>query len=261
MTEASANRWRRLRVKLDERGPITVLREGFRNNIYRKTISLFLARDTALEHRPYRVPKVLRMRHFTADDLPRARKHFADHTTTYARLLSVGCIGIGAFSAEEDGELVGIGWFAVQDFYDAEVYRFTFEVEPDEVYQFAAFLSESHRNTAVSGAVVAEATRHFRAMGRRRMFGIVDAANTRSLRWHQRLGYREMGRRLITYRGLGITRSHAEPYSVSLLGSAGETPTAAASPARVLKQGTERDEARGRTRAIREGGVPRRAIT
>jgi phosphinothricin acetyltransferase len=89
--------------------------------------------------------------------------------------------------AEEDGEVVGLaafGWFR-----DAVVrpgYRFTVEN--------SVHVRQSHWGRGLGSRLMQELIEAARASGKHAMVAAIDATNEDSIRFHQRLGFAEVGR-------------------------------------------------------------------
>lgn len=82
-----------------------------------------------------------------------------------------------------------VGWGAYGDFRDSNRwpgYRFTVE--------HSVHVAESHWVRGVGRALVAALAGHARGAGKRVMIAGIDGANERSIRFHARLGFRQVGR-------------------------------------------------------------------
>lgn len=89
--------------------------------------------------------------------------------------------------AEADGEVVG--WAAYHEFRPVARwpgYRFTVEN--------TVHVAESHWGAGVGRALMLELLERARAAGRHRMVAAVTGENEDSIRFHERLGFREVGR-------------------------------------------------------------------
>lgn len=193
---------------------LTGAARSIQRRVYSRTDSVFLERPASLPFRAYRLPEGCEIRRFDRGDIAATERYFAPHARTYNRLLSEGLLGYAAFSR---GDLVGIAWFATDDYYDGDVYRFRFPVRPHEVYQFAGLMAVPYRRTALSALVAKKAASDFAAQGRSVFYAITDLNNNISLRWHFGLGFEERGTKLVTRKIFGTAYSHAENYNSAML--------------------------------------------
>lgn len=91
-----------------------------------------------------------------------------------------------AEAAEASGEHRVVGYLSLSDFRPFPGYWPTLEQ--------SIHLAPAARNHGVGAALVGAAVERARAMGRRCLVAGTDAENTGSIRFHERLGYREVGR-------------------------------------------------------------------
>jgi phosphinothricin acetyltransferase len=95
--------------------------------------------------------------------------------------------GEAVLVAEDDG--VVVGWADYHEFRPNDRwpgYRFTVEN--------TVHVRESHQGSGVGRALVLELIERARAHGRHRLIAAVTAENEASVRFHERLGFREVGR-------------------------------------------------------------------
>ncbi len=95
--------------------------------------------------------------------------------------------GHPALVATDDGTVVG--WGAYSDFRDSSRwpgYRFTVEQ--------SVHVAESHWARGVGRALVVALADHARGAGKRVLIAGIDGGNEPSIRFHARLGFREVGR-------------------------------------------------------------------
>lgn len=139
------------------------------------------------------------LRDATAADVPAMTAIYAHHvlhgTGTFeeeppdaadiaARMAKVQDIGYAWLVAEEDGLILGYGYFA--PFRPRSAYRFTAE---DSVY-----VRDDIRGQGVGKALVAELLRRAEAMGIRQMVAVIgDSENVGSIGLHISLGFRQVG--------------------------------------------------------------------
>ena len=139
------------------------------------------------------------LRDATAADVPAMTAIYAHHvlhgTGTFeedppdqadiaARMAKVQQAGYGWLVAEEDGLILGFGYFA--PFRPRSAYRFTAE---DSVY-----VRDDIRGQGVGKALVAELLRRAEAMGIRQMIAVIgDSENVGSIGLHISLGFRQIG--------------------------------------------------------------------
>jgi phosphinothricin acetyltransferase len=90
--------------------------------------------------------------------------------------------GYPVIVAENDSGLIGYASFG--DFRAWPGYRFTVE--------HSVYARADHRGKGVGGALMRELIDRARAMGKHVMIGGVDADNTASLRFHERLGFEKV---------------------------------------------------------------------
>jgi len=92
--------------------------------------------------------------------------------------------GYPVLVAEQQGKVVGYASFG--DFRSYPGYRFTVE--------HSVHLAENCRGQGIGTALVAALLPLASALGKHVMVAAVDAANLGSIRFHQRLGFKEVGR-------------------------------------------------------------------
>jgi hypothetical protein len=182
--------------KLREKGLGGLPVWAFRTYIYRRSVAVFLERELDIPP-PLKLRSGVEIERLTEIDERRFVEHFPRHIEVYRRLLDEGCV---AYAAVLDDVVIGIGWWADHDFFDAEVYRHTFAVQPHQIYQFAGEVAPKYRHTSAALAAIRESWRLFSDQGRSRVYAISDLENVTSLKFHRHVGFEPSGKALVTYR-------------------------------------------------------------
>jgi RimJ/RimL family protein N-acetyltransferase len=139
------------------------------------------------------------------------RRNFPEKFRLFRSFLRQRILGVASVV---DGDAIAYFWLATQDFYDA-AYRYRFQVQPGQVYQFAGKILPKYRNTTVVLDTQELGWEICRARGIQTTFCGVDTANEASMRIHMRLGFTERGEMIRVHRLLGVGWSRHYTYEGS----------------------------------------------
>lgn len=190
-----------------------VLRKFIRDHIVAHKRHVFLQRDLALPHKEYSRRRNWTIRVLESErDLELFRTHFTKQIADIRKLFDQGVIGSAVFV---DDVLVGYMWYARGRYYDVD-YAHRFELNDDEVYQFAGLLVPQYRGTLMVLDGMQFGHRYLHESGYRRTICVVDLDLPTNLTLHFKLGFEEMGKVLHVWRLFFLRWSKMEPYQGEL---------------------------------------------
>lgn len=196
---------------LKEDGIVGVLKRVFRKLVYRHQTIVLVKQDLNHPRRRFKTSKRWQVRQFTESDLQFCRLHFHQYISDYRDLFAENYTAFAAFESESQ-EMIAIAWYAPRDFYDQHYHRYTFKVEPHQVFQFAGEVAPDFRNTQVSVNVMNAGWDYWKEQGRQEVMCTVDVTNAPSLRLMFHLEWDESGMLIHFYRLLGIEWQKEEHY-------------------------------------------------
>ena len=183
----------------------------FKKLIYRRQTIVILRQDLSQKRKKFKSSKRWEIREFTIDDLPFCHQHFKRYTCDYKDLFNEGLTAHAAFEAGTN-KMIAVAWYAPRDFYDQHYHRYTFNVAPHQVFQFAGEVAPDYRNTQISVNVMHAAWQHWREQGKQEITTSVDVLNTPSLRICFHLYWEETGQLIHFHRLFFIARQTVEHY-------------------------------------------------
>ena len=95
---------------------------------------------------------------------------------------------------EEDGEVIGVSWYAPVTEAQWEEYQVSFDFPLTGIWNLDLWVSSDHRGKGIAGTILAFANATLRAEGYRYVYGIIVEMNKNSLRANEKAGSREIGR-------------------------------------------------------------------
>lgn len=196
---------------IKDEGIAGILKKLFRKFVYRKQTIVLVKKDLNLPRRKFKTSKRWEVHQFTEKDLPCCRGHFKQYTRDYQDLFREGYIAFAAFE-QETREVIAIAWYAPRDFYDQHYHRYTFKVEPHQVFQFAGEVAPDYRNTQVSVNVMHGGWDYWKDQGKQEVMCTVNVVNVPSLRLVFHLEWEESGVLIHFHRLLGKEWQTVEHY-------------------------------------------------
>lgn len=148
------------------------------------------------------------------DFLKHISRKYPHKLRLFTERLNIGLTCFPIYLGKDD--LGGYVWFAESDYYEPK-YKCTFPVKPKQVYQFDGFIDPKYRNQKIPVKALPYFWKYFSAKGFINSLVIVDMANTKNLKLHAHLGYRETGKILETHFLLGKPFSIFKDYSGNIL--------------------------------------------
>lgn len=191
---------------------ISLVRKMFKKTVYRKRSFLFTKHDLHRPLKKFKVSSRWRVDEFAPQDIPKCRAHFSRHIPDYIDMFHDGLKSYAAFE-KGTNDVVGIVWYVGSDFYDKHYLRCKFSVEPHQVLQIAAEVSQPYRNTTVSVDMLRCAWAYWEEKGKDEVFCYTDSSNAPSLRAQFHLHFEEMGRIIHIHRLFGYQWQKTESYS------------------------------------------------
>lgn len=180
----------RLRARVTERGWRAAAAKIAGDHLFRLSTSVIL--ECRAEWLRVAAPTQQRYRYLrcAADDtLPPLGPWLHHRERDFRAMLRDGKVGLFLLL---DGVAVGCAWLALSDHRDAAAREF-YRVAPGEAYHYCWLVDPAERTRGGGLALARYALTEIRAMGIRRIFGVVDRANNASYRVLTHMGYRECG--------------------------------------------------------------------
>ena len=186
-----------IKVQLHSHSRLARVVKHFTYRAARRLIKLEIADILSLDlgslrHRALE-PSNLEFRFLKADEIRAAATDPAhDLDAAMARRLDFGCNF--CFAAFDNGRLVNYSWYALDRIEREHSFGAGLTLPADTIYMHKSFTVPSYRGRRLHQATLHRATNSFARMGIRRLLAIVEYANWASLRSHERLGCRRIGR-------------------------------------------------------------------
>lgn len=98
----------------------------------------------------------------------------------------------------EENELVAYTWGAVEDYYEPKM-RYTFHLEPNQIYQFDGFVTPKARKGLIASVALRCFWNYFASKGYTSTIASVNKANTGNLKIHAFIGFKETGKMTVTH--------------------------------------------------------------
>ena len=112
--------------------------------------------------------------------------------------------GTSALPPFTGAHLVNYAWYALESIEAEHSFGAGLKLPPDTVYMYKAYTVPEYRGRQIHGAALSRAAERLRQRGIGRMIAIVEFGNRASLRSHQKLGFRGVGRLLrVGWRSIG----------------------------------------------------------
>jgi|GEM_PF-6369904 len=142
----------------------------------------------------------------TKDDpaLARAKRDFPKRGRGLDEYIEVGC---WIYTIELDGRVVGLFVCAHRNFYDKNLYRLTFELEPHECYGFGFLVNPQDRGSQAAKLVLSEGFRMLLKHGKTHMNAVCTSESPPLYRFYLRIGFVPTGKAIDFYRILHFRMS------------------------------------------------------
>ena len=136
--------------------------------------------------------------------LDRAKRDFPKRGRGFDDYIDVGC---WIYTIESDGRVVGLYICALENFYDKNLYRLNFKLEPHECYGFGFLVNPKDRGSQAAKLILSEGFRMLLGQGKTHMKAVCTSESPALYRFYLRMGFIPTGKAIDFYRILHFRMS------------------------------------------------------
>lgn len=200
-----------------EEGVTLLLRKLFTKLIYRRKTLVFMRCDLNTLTAQHELSELYEIRVLQAEDLVHCRVYFEDHRKIYEALLKDKHVAYAAFE-KSTNNIIGICWFAENDYHDWHYHQCTFPVGTNQVLVFAGEVAPEFRKQKVGVNLMQDGLAYYRKKGREEAISTIASTNKPSFRTMFSIGWTEAGKlkhfhKLFGYRWQTVSQYNGERFN------------------------------------------------
>ena len=179
---------------VQEKGFLSAVREIYNEHIFVRSNDLFLRHNLsdlvdykiiqrASKNTSYDVKVISQL-----NQLEQLVASYPEKKSVFEKNIKDRAIGIAIFDGKN---VLAYNWIAFSDYRDDYIYKYEFELDENEVYQFDLFVDPARRGAMVTPQILSALYNYCLSHGKKRILTMVAEDNTPSINLHTKLQFNE----------------------------------------------------------------------